>query len=206
MFDSEKFWDNTAKRSSKELIKEEQSFAKLVARTKKHLKSSDIVMDYGCGTGVLANGIAGDVKEVHAIDISTGMIEVGKGRSKELKHTNIHFKQATIFDASFKKETFDAIVAYNILHLVDTKPVVKRIAELLKPGGVFISTTACLAEKTPWWFIIFLFSRLGLVPKVRKFKTSELDGIISSCNFTISETKTLQRSTFNHYILAEKHN
>jgi 2-polyprenyl-3-methyl-5-hydroxy-6-metoxy-1,4-benzoquinol methylase len=55
--------------------------------------------------------------------------------------------QATIFDTRLKEETFDVILAFGILHLLKDFPkAIRRINELLKPGGWFISSTACMGK------------------------------------------------------------
>jgi 2-polyprenyl-3-methyl-5-hydroxy-6-metoxy-1,4-benzoquinol methylase len=41
------------------------------------------------------------------------------------------------------------ILAFHVLHLLeDTQEVVQRMHELLKPGGLFVSATACMGEKS----------------------------------------------------------
>jgi len=65
---SEKFWDRMAKYLDQVERKDETTNIKIIDKTKKYLKISDIVLDYGCGTGTAAIEIAGSVKTV------TGMI------------------------------------------------------------------------------------------------------------------------------------
>ena len=44
---SEKFWDKTANNYDQEEKKDEQTYIKIIEKTKKYLKISDIVLDYG---------------------------------------------------------------------------------------------------------------------------------------------------------------
>jgi len=48
---SEKFWDKAANTYDQEENKDEQTHNKIIERTKEYLKISDIILDYGCGTG-----------------------------------------------------------------------------------------------------------------------------------------------------------
>jgi SAM-dependent methyltransferase len=58
------------------------TYINIIKRTKTHLKISDIVLDYGCGTGLISNEIAEYVKGIHAIDISSNMIGIAEKRQK----------------------------------------------------------------------------------------------------------------------------
>jgi 2-polyprenyl-3-methyl-5-hydroxy-6-metoxy-1,4-benzoquinol methylase len=99
-------------------------------------------------TGTKAFEIAGDVKEIYGIDISSKMVEIAKRKATKHKIGNIDFIHATILDERLKKETFDAILTFNVLHLLENyQQAMQRITELLKPEGIFISITPCLAEE-----------------------------------------------------------
>lgn len=80
--------------------------------------SSNIVLDYGCGTGTTSGEIANRVKEIHSIDISSKMIQIAKRKAVASKVENINFFQTDIFDKRYKKESFDVILAFNMLHTV----------------------------------------------------------------------------------------
>ncbi len=203
---SEKFWDKQSRNYDKQVKQYEQTHIKTVANTKKHLNMSDIVLDYACGTGIITNEIADNVKEIHAIDISSKMIDVAKRKAGERKIENINFAQSTIFDERYKKESFNVILAFNILHLLeDTQKVMQRINELLKPGGLFISATACMGEKMSFLGILLsLLSKIGIVPYVKIFKFSELEDLIANGNFQIVETEELGHTPPNYFIVAKK--
>jgi 2-polyprenyl-3-methyl-5-hydroxy-6-metoxy-1,4-benzoquinol methylase len=203
---SEKFWDKVANQLDKQDNKMDQTYIKTVENTKKHLIVSDIVLDYACGTGIITNEIAENVKEIHAIDISSRMIEVAKSKASERKIENINFAQSTIFDERYKRESFNVIMAFNILHLLeDTQKVIRRINELLKSGGLFISATPCLGEKMAFLGpFLFLLRKIGIVPYLKMLKFSELEGLIVNGNFQIVETEILHHARPNYFIVAKK--
>ena len=203
MYKSEKFWDRMAKTPIKKIGKDT---IKSVESIKKHLNISDIILDYACGNGTISYEIARHVQEIDAIDISSKMIEIAKREATERKIENIHFAQATIFDERYKKETFNVIIAFNILHLVEERQkVIQRINELLKPGGIFISATACLGEKkTILTVSLFLLSRIALFPDISFIKSPELEDLIANGNFQIIETDKLSQSPRDYFIAAKK--
>ncbi|MDO8568601.1 MAG: methyltransferase domain-containing protein, partial [Dehalococcoidales bacterium] len=76
MSNSERFWNRAANTYDQEEKKDEKTYIRIIEKTKRYLKCSDVVLDYGCGTGQVSIQIADDVKVIHAIDTSSKMIEV----------------------------------------------------------------------------------------------------------------------------------
>jgi 2-polyprenyl-3-methyl-5-hydroxy-6-metoxy-1,4-benzoquinol methylase len=205
---SEKFWDKQAENYAKQQQNIQLTDNKDFVNTLKYLNINDMVLDYGCGAGIVSNAIADKVKEIHAIDISSKMIEIAKRITSERNIENVNYAQATIFDERYQKESFNVILAFRILHMLeDTQVVMGRINELLKPGGVFISVTTCMGEKK-WAFLsilVFLASKMRIVPQhINMFKLSELEGLMTRENFQIVEYERLKDSVPHYFIVAKK--
>ena len=79
------FWDTASKDYDKTEERFEYIHSKSRENTKKYLNSSDIVLDYGCGTGTTYCELANRVKEIHAVDISSKMIEIAKRKAVAVK-------------------------------------------------------------------------------------------------------------------------
>ena len=75
----------------------------------------------------------------------------------------------------------------SILHLLgDKQSVISKVHTLLKPGGVFVSSTACLGDFMPWIRYLTPVARvLGLIPRVEVFTEHELTRSITAAGFTI---------------------
>ena len=203
---AEKFWDRMANQFDKQTGHFEKP---PVEKAKKYLNLTDNVLDYGCATGSISIGIADNVKEVKGIDISSKMVEAAIRKAHEGKILNVDFVQSTIFDERLKGESFDVILAFNILHFFkDTQEVTKRLKELLKPGGLIISVTACMGEKSlsnSLQYLLFKpLIKLGIIPYMRFLKTSELERSMTELNLQIIETESLNNSPANHFIVAKK--
>jgi len=202
---SERFWDKTASQYDQIEMKDKTTYLQILQRIKTQLKSTDVVLDFGCGTGLIANKIADDVQHIHAIDISSNMIAIAKQKATERNISNINYAHATIFDERVKKDSFDVILACHVLHLLEDQPaVLQRMSELLKSGGLLISATPCVGEKTLLKNMLFLAGKVGLVPTIRSFKVRQLVDTIEKGNFSIVQTDCLKKSSQEYFIVARK--
>ena len=106
------------------------------------------VLEVGCGTGTTALKLSKHVKSYVASDIAPKMSEIGGEKANKAKVKNVEFHTGTLFSEDLKKGSFDVIMAHNLFHLVrDRDKAMRRVNELLKPKGLFISKTPCLGEK-----------------------------------------------------------
>lgn len=202
---SESFWDKTASNYDQLERKDEQIYINILNKTKSHLKISDIVLDYGCGTGLISIEIAEYVKGIHAIDISSNMIGIAERKTKERNIANIHYAHSTIFEERYEKGSFDVILVFHVLHLLeDVHIVLQRMNELLKPGGLLISATPCVGEKTFLRILLSLAGRVGLMPNIRSYKIRHLVDTIEQGNFSIVETDCLKKRSREYFIVARK--
>jgi ubiquinone/menaquinone biosynthesis C-methylase UbiE len=200
------FWDKTADKYSKKPVKDMASYEKTLDCARKHLSASDNVLEVGCGTGTTALLLAPSVKQITASDISSRMIEIAREKTATREVENVRFVRATLFDEELVKGSFDVVMGFNYLHLLEDIPgAVHRVNELLKPGGLFISKTVCLAEQSRLWsLLLIVMKRLGFAPHVECLKVAELEGIITSAHFEIIETGLYPPSPPSRFIVARK--
>lgn len=210
---SKKFWDNASKNYDKTEERFEYIHQKSRKNAKKHLESSNVVLDYGCGTGTTACEIANNVKEIYAIDISPKMIEISKGKATEKNIKNVTFAEGDIFDEKLKKESFDRILAFNMLHTIpNPEKAVQRINELLKPDGLFISITPCLRDKMSFLVglqirLVQILCKIGIIPvPIRRIKSSDLDELITNGDFQTVDTEKIYKGASSYFMTAKKKN
>lgn len=92
--DRQDYWNQ---RSETYLEEIEETFGeanhKIINQIKKYCNKNDIVLDIGCGPGVITKDIAGSVKKIKAIDISPEMIN--KARKNDLANVEWEVKDLT---------------------------------------------------------------------------------------------------------------
>ena len=185
---SVKFWDKIAERYSKQPIADEAAYLKKLQVTQEYFQPDMEVLEFGCGTGATAIVHAPYVIHIRAIDVSSEMIKIAKGKAKAQNINNVTFEQLSIDELTVADETFDLVLGLNILHLLENKEeVIAKVYKMLKPGGIFVTSTSCLGDTMKWFKLIAPIGKfLGLMPPVVKvFTAKELSDSLTNSSFTI---------------------
>ena len=94
------------------------------------------ILDYGCGTGLIAFNLVEENNEVLGLDNSYGMIEEFNKKVKEKNLSNIKAKKHNILEEDLPKNSFDLIViSMSLHHIQDIDMFFKKSFEALKNGG-----------------------------------------------------------------------
>lgn len=182
-----KFWDRIALHYSKQPVADEVSYQKKLAVTRDFLTPESCVLEFGCGTGSTAITHAPAVKEVLATDISAKMLEIARDKAKAAGIDNIRFKQCDLTELAGAEAGWDVVLGMSILHLVDDKDEeIRKVFRLLKPGGVFVSSTACIGDFSNWFkYIAPVFRWLPFLPNVAVFSEHNLKTSLAAAGFEI---------------------
>jgi ubiquinone/menaquinone biosynthesis C-methylase UbiE len=180
------FWNDLAEKYSRQAVADPDAFERKIAITQARMKPSDVVLDIGCGTGSLALRLAPSAAHVHGLDFSSEMIRIANGKAVAQNVRNVTFHVGPFDDGvPFEPGSLDGICAYSLLQLVaDRASVLKRIYELLAPGGFFVSSTVCLGESWMPYTAILAFMRwLGKAPSVKVFPKQVLFDELTAAGF-----------------------
>ncbi len=187
MTNSTKFWDKIAVKYSKQPIADEASYQKKLKVTQDYFNPDMSLLELGCGTGSTAIVHAPFVKHIRAIDISSTMIKIAQDKAEAQNIENVTFEQLTIEELEAEDGTYDAVLGLSILHLLENKEeALAKIYKILKPGGLFVTSTACLGDNMSWFKIIAPIGRfLGFFPLVKVFTVKELVTSLIDAGFGI---------------------
>jgi ubiquinone/menaquinone biosynthesis C-methylase UbiE len=102
------------------------------------LKPGMRVLDVGCGPGdvtFLAAELVGPGGSVHGVD-AADIVQLARSRAAEQGWTNVSFTQSAL-DELVLDEPVDAVIGRLILiHLPDPVAALRRLAGLVRPGGI----------------------------------------------------------------------
>lgn len=187
MVNSVDFWDSRAESYAKSPIRDEKTYQEKLEVTRDYFNSESQVFEFGCGTGTTAINHAPFVGKIVATDISPKMIEIAKQKAKEASIDNVDFQCATLEDFSASDASFDVVLAHNILHLMeDPESAIKHSYRLLKPGGVFVTSSACLGDSlSPWRLLLFIGKLFGKVPYINLLKRVTLESYFEQAGFVV---------------------
>ena len=205
MADKPSFWDKCAREYAAKPIKNMDGFNQTAEAVRAHLNKTDKVLEVGCGTGTRALLFAEDVSSITATDISANMIEICKERAAEKEPKNVDFIQTTLDDNDLDVKTFDAVMGFNVLHLVEDLPgTLSKINERLKPGGLLISKTVCLGGGISIWKpMIAIMKAFGKAPYVNFISAQELEEEVKNAGFEIIKAEP-HTQKISHFIVAKK--
>ncbi|KAJ7253341.1 S-adenosyl-L-methionine-dependent methyltransferase [Mycena haematopus] len=106
-------------------------------------KEATVVLDYACGTGIVARGIVPHCKTLFGVDISQGMVdEFNKGaQNHEIPTEKMRAVRAELKGehSELERTKFDVVMcslAYH--HIEDIAAVTRLLTFFLKPGGTLI--------------------------------------------------------------------
>ena len=174
--------------------------------TLSHLTPESTVLDVGCGTGSFALRLAPHVQAVHGLDLSSEMVRIAKDKAADVPNVTFHTGP---FDASFtaiEDGQLDMLCAYSLLHLVqDRAAVLNQMYRLLKPGGIFVSSTACLGEDwVPYGLILPVMQFFGKAPFVQLLRVSTVMDDIRTAGFIDVSLVDVGAKASTAFIVARK--
>ncbi len=200
-----RFWDAIAPKYAANPVKDPGAYELTLDRTRSYLRSTDRVLEVGCGTGTTGLKLAPSVAHITATDFSPGMIDIARSKAKAAGTENVTFDVAAA-GAPGPAETYDAVIGFNLLHLVRDLPgTIAALSTQLRPGGYLITKSACLGGMYgPLVLMIYGMRALGRAPYVNVFSPRKLEAEIAAQGFEILETGDYPARPPNHFIVARK--
>lgn len=194
------FWNRFANRYAARQIRDVASHEAMLADAAGRLRPADRVLEIGCGTGSIAIRLAPGVARYVATDFSDAMIRIARSKPAP---PNLHLEVADAADLP-AGGPFDAICAFNVLHLVDDLPgLVTRLRACLAPGGVLISKTWCFGDLPLHVRVLMRGMRLvGLFPPARFLTRGDLLGVLAAGGFVPEEERVFGSRPQSRYIVA----
>lgn len=206
MSTSPRFWNKLADKYARRPIDDEAAYKHKLEKTQEFFRPDMIVLEFACGTGGTALRHAPFVAEITAIDYSENMIAIARSKAEAAGVTNVRFAVESIQDHAAPDATYDVVMGMSILHLLpDRAEMLEKVHRLLKPGGLFVSSTICLGNMNPVFRLALPIMRFfGKAPFVDTFTADRLAGQIEAAGFAI-EHRWQPKPAAAVFIIARKH-
>ena len=198
------FWNKLAARYAKKPVPNEAIYQQKLKWTQQYLSQTDLVFEFGCGTGSTALQHAPKVSKIEATDISPAMIDIAKSRAQEANIPNITFAVGQIEMLDIKPNTYNAVLGLNVMHLVDEPATtLQHIWRVLKEDGVFISSTPLLKnESFLVRSIIKCMQLLRKAPFINLMTQDDYTNLVTQAGFELVHTWAPTKSSL--FLVARK--
>jgi 2-polyprenyl-6-hydroxyphenyl methylase/3-demethylubiquinone-9 3-methyltransferase len=161
--------------------------------------ANKVVLDVGCGGGILSESMARKGAQVTGIDLSIKALRVAQLHALETGTVDVNYREISAEALALEQPAgFDVVTCMEMLeHVPDPASVVKACSELVKPGGwVFFSTI----NRNPKSFLFAIVGAEYLLQMLAKgtheyaklIRPSELAGYCRSADLELIHTKGLE--------------
>jgi ubiquinone/menaquinone biosynthesis C-methylase UbiE len=172
-----RFWDRIARKYAADPIADLLGYEATLQRVQGLLSPDHDVLEIGCGTGSSALRLAPHTQRLLATDVSAAMIAIAREKLAAQPTEPLSFAVADADEVVSGHGTWDVVLAFNLLHLVDDlDQAIDAAVQALRPGGLLISKTACINEMNPLIprLALPLMRAIGKAPHVLCFDAGQL--------------------------------
>ncbi|WP_068115590.1 class I SAM-dependent methyltransferase [Tropicimonas marinistellae] len=189
-----RFWNMIARRYARMPVRDEAAYREKLRLAQSYFQPDWEVLEIGCGTGSTALEHAPHVAQIRAVDSAEAMIAICREKAAAAKVDNVRFELGSFDTLDVPDGSLDAVLAMSILHLLDDpRDAIARVFAMLRPGGMFLSSTICLADMSAHGgssgFVIRrvlpLGAALGLLPRMQCLHRADLRGAMQDAGFDI---------------------
>jgi demethylmenaquinone methyltransferase/2-methoxy-6-polyprenyl-1,4-benzoquinol methylase len=164
------------------------------------------ILDIATGTGDLVLMMASlNPDRIVGLDISSGMLEVGKRKIEKAKLSNkIEMIVGDSEEIPFNENSFDAItVSFGVRNFANLDKGIKEIARVLKPTGVLVILETSNPTKFPFkqgykFYTNFILPIIGKIFSKDKVAYSYLSESANSFPFGEAFNNILQKNGFTN--------
>ena len=152
------------------------------------------LLDAGCGTGSYSRALIKCVKQIAAVDMCSGMIEVARRKLEQYRQEKrITFHQANINALPYKSETFDAVMMNQVLHHTESEQngnypnhcrILQEIHRVLRSKGILIINTCSQEQISNSYWYYNLIPETSKAFRLRFMPLDRLTKMLCDCGFS----------------------
>lgn len=156
------------------------------------VSGAETVLEVAAGTGLITAAIAPHVRQVVATDYADGMLAILRERMQSAGISNVEATARDIYALGYPPDSFDVVVAANVLHLVpDLERALDALCHVLRPGGTLITPTFVHDETALAWVASRVLANVLGQPMHRRFTTASLRRALETRGLRIARAETI---------------
>lgn len=120
------------------------------------LKPGEIVLDFGCGTGLsfaLIEQFIGPQGKIIGVDLSAAMLAKAREKIAYQKWKNITLIESNAEDVEIPPESVDAVLSFYTHDIMSSRHAVERAVQALRSGGRFTVAGSRLVGGARGWLL-----------------------------------------------------
>lgn len=186
-----RFWERRAKDYDRSQALFGRPLPRVRDLTADAVSGADKVLEVAAGTGLTTEAIAPRVRRLVATDYADAMLDALRRRVRDAGLSNVECARGDIYALEYPSESFDAVVAANVLHLVpDLEGALAALKRLVRAGGTLVAPTFCHHETVRAWLASRALAVLGQ-PMHRRFTAASLQAAIESAGMVVRRAETV---------------
>lgn len=178
------YWDRQADHYDRVTHFLNSQFSEMAEAIGRDLPPGSEVLELGAGTGLVTRTASPSARRYVATDQSAGMLSVLSSRT-----LGVETQTADATALPFGDESFDAVVAANLLHLLPRPELALTEANrVLRPDGRLLVPTFSHGRTTSSMAVSWLLTTAGF-PLQHRFRGDDLSDLVRNRGFQITETR-----------------
>lgn len=187
------FWDKVAKYYDIAEAFNGKVYREMCELTAKLVPLHSSVLECAGGTGELSVAAAAKAVTVLCTDNSEKMLEVAREKARKKGIENIWFNRQNIFHLDACDETYDVVIAGNVLHLLDEpENAVRELYRVTKRGGrILLPTFVTRGSSKISSAMLGVYKKLGFSPSTEYTPRSYVF-MLKGCNCGTVKAKLIK--------------
>lgn len=151
------------------------------------------VLECAAGTGAISIAVAQKAKKVYCTDLSLPMLEQAKRKAFNKGIRNIAFEERNLLSLPDKNESYDIVIAANVVHLLDNPhAALNELWRVTKKGGLLIVPTFLTSNSNGGFaFLVKCYKLLGFNP-VQNYSVIQYRKMIKDSGLPLDTFKVLK--------------
>lgn len=185
------YWNRHARNYDRSMAVLGKPLPRMLRLIAEAIDGRERVLEVAAGTGLVTATVAQEAREVVATDYAAEMVARLQSRVRAAGLSNVAVEQADLYELRFEAQSFDAVIAANVLHLVPDLPgALAALRRVVKPGGVLVLPTFCHDETRISWALSRMLAITGF-PAARRFTAESLADAVEATGLLLQRVEVI---------------